>query len=156
MQGIIHEKEEHSNAKTYAGLEKKKGKTHSEHRKPISKHHEIQMSSVLHHTGELMRADAEVAQGAKTTATAECEQGCSVPTGHNRPLHLKTKSLTHTHSRSSQLTYIEASHSGSLIAWHIQIYGSECRSNLALTQTPVTLYLETQFNSCASYTRTGY
>lgn len=72
------------------------------------------MSSVLHHTGELMRADAAVAQGAKSTTTAECEQGCSVPTGQNRPLHLKIQSLTHTHSRSSQLTYIKANHSGSL------------------------------------------
>lgn len=86
MQGIIHEKEEHSNAKTYAGLEKKKGKTHSEHRKSISKHHEIQMSSALHHTGELMRADAEVAQGAKTTAQLSVNKAALCPqvtTGHS-------------------------------------------------------------------------
>lgn len=115
MQGIIHEKEKHSNAKTYSGLEKMKGKKALGTQKVnIKTLHEIQMSSVFHHTGELMRADAAVAQGAKSTTTAECEQGCSVPTGQNRPLHLKTQSLTHTHSRSSQLTYIKANHSGSL------------------------------------------
>lgn len=59
------------------------------------------MSSVLHLTGESMRVDAAVAQGAKTMATAECEQGCSVPTGHNRPLHLKRQSLTHTHTQEA-------------------------------------------------------
>lgn len=104
--------------------------------------HEVEMMSVLPHSGELMRADAAVARGAGSATTAECEQGCSVPTGQNRPLHLKTQSLTHTHSRSSPLTYIKANHSSSLLAWHTQIYGSQRQINLPRTQTPFTLYLE--------------
>lgn len=99
---------------------------HLEHKKVnIKTLHGIQASAVLHHTGELVRTDAAAAQGAKTATAAECEQGGSVPTGQNRPLHLKTQALTHTHSRSSRLTYTKANHSGSLIAWHVQIYGSE-------------------------------
>lgn len=137
--------------KTYAGLEKTKGekKAFGTQNVNIVTPHEIEMMSVLHHTGELMRADAAVAQGAGTATTAECEQGCSVPTGQNRPLHLKTQSLTHTHSRSSPLTYIKANHSSSLIAWHTQIYGSERQINLPRTQTPFTLYLESQVSRCA-------
>lgn len=39
--------------------------------------------------------------GTKVLAKAQHEQGCSVPTGQNRPPYLKTQSLTHTHLRSS-------------------------------------------------------
>lgn len=51
---------------------------------------------------------------------------------------------TYSHTLKKLSTHIKANLSGSLIAWHLQIHGSECKLNLPLTQTPFTTLISTR------------
>ena len=61
--------------------------------------------------------------------------------------------ITYSHTLKKLSTHL---HKGQFLRQSrslAQIYGSEWELNLAPTQTPCTLYLESQFSSCAIYTR---
>lgn len=114
---------------------------------------EIQMSSVLHHTGQLTRADAAVAQGAKTaTSWVWTRLLCAHRSEQATPLK-DTSTYSHTLKKLSALL-----HKGHSLQQPPGLAHPNLRLGMRMkpgTYIYARLYLESQFSGCAIYTRTG-